>query len=250
MPSVTASCPSNPTSASPAGAVHTIPTNPLFELHLRLEPCPTKPSRPAAACRLLPWTSAPYSTRGFEGPPTAGFACPLRSALRVWPPSRRFPPFEPLPALFRAGGAHGIHPSEHSPPKRYPGVATRVHPHTVSPGVLPAAEASGRPAWPPFLGFGPPRSPWRPVMCLSYRPLAAPLGFCLPGPAGKRLVRDSARPPLTRFACRGPDGPARRRLRVSISAHLASSAVTRWTHAADKTTLVGFPHLPRSHAFV
>jgi hypothetical protein len=56
---------------------------------------------------------------------TSRGACrtPLRSALRVWLPSRRLSPAGPLPALFRAGGAHGINPSELSPPGRYPPVS-------------------------------------------------------------------------------------------------------------------------------
>jgi len=45
---------------------------------------------------------------------------PLRSALRVWLPSRRFTPSAPLPAFFHTGGAPGIRPSELSPPGRYP----------------------------------------------------------------------------------------------------------------------------------
>ena len=45
---------------------------------------------------------------------------PLRSALRVWRPSRRFTPSEPLPGLFHTGGALGIRPSELPPPDRYP----------------------------------------------------------------------------------------------------------------------------------
>jgi hypothetical protein len=40
---------------------------------------------------------------------------PLRSACRVWLPSGRFTPSEPVPVLFRTGGALGIHPSELSP---------------------------------------------------------------------------------------------------------------------------------------
>jgi hypothetical protein len=45
---------------------------------------------------------------------------PLRSACRVWLPSGRFTPSEPLPVLFHTGGARGIYPSELSPPGRYP----------------------------------------------------------------------------------------------------------------------------------
>ena len=38
------------------------PTDPLFEFHLPLESCPTKPSRPTAVSQLLSWTFAPFST--------------------------------------------------------------------------------------------------------------------------------------------------------------------------------------------
>jgi hypothetical protein len=56
---------------------------------------------------------------------TSRGACrtPLRSVLRVWLPSRRLSPAGPLPALFRAGGAHGIRPSELFPSGRYPPVS-------------------------------------------------------------------------------------------------------------------------------
>jgi hypothetical protein len=49
-----------------------------------------------------------------------GRPSPLRSAFRVWLPSWRLTPAEPLPAFFHAGGALGIHPSELSPLGRYP----------------------------------------------------------------------------------------------------------------------------------
>jgi len=45
---------------------------------------------------------------------------PLRSARRVWLPSRRLTPSEPAPVLFHTGSALGIRPSELSPPGRYP----------------------------------------------------------------------------------------------------------------------------------
>jgi hypothetical protein len=51
-----------------------------------------------------------------------------------------------------------------------------------------------------FLGFAPFESPWRSNPCLAGQSLDAPLGFALPGPAGKRLVRDFARTPLTCLA--------------------------------------------------
>jgi hypothetical protein len=49
-----------------------------------------------------------------------GRPSPLRSAFRVWLPSWRRTPAEPLPAFFHAGGALGFCPSELSPPERYP----------------------------------------------------------------------------------------------------------------------------------
>ena len=58
-------------------------STPLFEFRLPPESCPASPSQPAAASQLLPWTLTPYSTSGTEGPLAAGFASPLRSALRV-----------------------------------------------------------------------------------------------------------------------------------------------------------------------
>jgi hypothetical protein len=94
---------------------------PLVEFRLPPAYCPVQPSRPATASRLLSWAFAPYSTRGIGGPLAAGRAKhPLRSARRVWLPSRRFAPSEPVPAFFHAGGALGIRPSELSPRGRYP----------------------------------------------------------------------------------------------------------------------------------
>jgi hypothetical protein len=93
---------------------------PLFEFRLPSESYPTHPSQPVETDRLLSWTSAPFSTSGITVPLAAGFTFPLRSAFRVWLPSWRFPPCDPLPVLFRTGGAHGIRPSELSPLGRYP----------------------------------------------------------------------------------------------------------------------------------
>jgi hypothetical protein len=45
---------------------------------------------------------------------------PLRSACRVWLPSWRLTPSEPVPVLFHTGGALGIRPSEPSPHGRCP----------------------------------------------------------------------------------------------------------------------------------
>jgi hypothetical protein len=90
-----------------------------------LEYYPVTPTHPATAGRVLSWALIPYSTCGIAGPLTAGLAHPLRSTFRVWLPSWRLTPCDPLPVLFRTGSAHGIHPSEVSPPGRYP---ERYHP--------------------------------------------------------------------------------------------------------------------------
>jgi len=63
----------------------------------------------------------PSAQFGIGGPLSAGFACPLRSAFRVWLPSWRFAPNDPQPVIFRTGSAHGIHPSKLSPLERLPG---------------------------------------------------------------------------------------------------------------------------------
>jgi hypothetical protein len=163
-----------------------LPALPLFEFGLRPGHCPVNPSQP---CRSAAGSSHglcfPSAHRGNEGPLAAGFACPLRSALRVWLPSRRFSPFESLPALSHTGGAHGIHPSERSPFARFPSVSTRANPHTVSPSGIPAAEAPGRPDGLRFLGFNPRESPLRPSVCLARRPPDAPLGFFPPRACGR-----------------------------------------------------------------
>lgn len=111
------------------------PVHPLVEFsslteYDSVEPCRRPALRPAPICgrnpkvapeRLLSWAFVPHSTCGNEGPLCAGLACPLRSARRVSPPSRRFTPLEALPILFHTGSAFGISPSELSPPARYPG---------------------------------------------------------------------------------------------------------------------------------
>jgi hypothetical protein len=81
-------------------------------------------------------------------------------------------------------------------------VTARVNPHTVSPTVLLAAEAAGRPGRPRFLGFDPLESPLRPSVWLAQRPPAAPLGFTLLGPTRESLARAFTRPPLTCFQFR------------------------------------------------
>jgi hypothetical protein len=129
-------------------------SSPLFGFRLPPEYYPASPSRQAATRQLLSRTSSPYSTSGTEGPLHAGFAYPLRSALRVWLPSRRFSPFDPAPVFFHTGCAPGIPPSELSPSEK-PSVRFRVDAPTyrLLPQVKPPTEAGGRPCRPRFLGL-------------------------------------------------------------------------------------------------
>jgi len=198
-------------------------SNALVEFRHPLEFLPARPSRPAEAGQPLSWTFAPYSTSRIRGSTHAGFACPLRSAPRVWPPSRRLTPREPAPALFHADSAPGIRPSELSPPGRYPSVTTRKRPRTVSPAVVPTAEATGRTGEPRFLGFDPSESSSRPKRVFS-----TPAAGCSPGfrpswasqPTPWRRFRPASSHALRN---RNDARPARRCLRVSISLGLAPS---------------------------
>jgi hypothetical protein len=171
------------------------------EFRLRLEPYPAKPSRPTTAGQLLPWALGPFSTSRIEGPLPAGFACPLRSALRVWLPSRRLPPFEPLPALFHTGGAHGTPPSELSPPERCANVSAHTNPPTVPPGVAPATHSNGpdrRVAVPGLRPFRESLAAGHVVSTPDHRML--PWGSPFQGLPARNLARDSAPAPLTHLA--------------------------------------------------
>lgn len=134
--------------------------------------------------------SFPSALAGFGDPLTTGIPSPLRSAFRVWPPSSRLSPTESGPALFHAGSARGICPSERSPStrssERFRPIRTHMPFRTVgkrparSGGPARRAAASGiRPA-PESLTTG---------RCLVRRSLEAPLGFSLTGFARHRLGR-------------------------------------------------------------
>jgi len=126
---------------------------------------PARPSQRAAACRLLSWASAPFSTCKARRSTVSGHAGPLSSARRVWLPSRRLTPSAPGPALFHAGGALGIRPSELPPPDRYrerfrPGAPTCRFSRRYS---RPDCSRRAGPASRGFWGFTLPERPWRPV---------------------------------------------------------------------------------------
>jgi hypothetical protein len=125
-------------------------------------------------------------------------------------------------------------------PKGIRRVSARKHPLTVLPAVSPAAEATGRPGRPRFLGFYPFESPSRSDRCLICRPPAAPLGFC-----PSRVFEQGPRPgfrPVSSHALRGSGEQARRRPRVSIGTCPAPCAPRSELPTAHAATLLGFPH--------
>lgn len=178
-----------------------------------------------------------------RGPET----CPLRSASRVWSPSWRFAPSETSPALFHAGSARGVHPSERSPPARYPDVTIGVHPPAVFPGVLPADEATDRTAGPRLLGFDPRGSPLRPGEGLDRRPPVAPLGF-VPSRASRRKTSPATlaagSSPVLGLPC-----PERTRPPAPQSLDQPPPGLPdrRGTRQPEKTTLVGFLRVTGPH---
>jgi len=182
------------------------PTTPLFEFRLRLGPFPAKPSPPSRnQVGSSHGLCLPTAHEASKVHSSRAKACPLRSVLRVWVPSRRFSPFDAVPALFHAGGAHGICPSELSPLGRFPRVSTWVSPPTVSPSGIPRRpKTSGRPDGPRFLGLVPSESPSRFSGCLAHRSPDAPLGFAPLGSSGQGLVPDFAGAPLSRFGTFNP----------------------------------------------
>jgi len=156
------------------------PVDPLSEFRSPLETSLAKPSRPPnledPTTQLLSWAFVPYSTSSHRGPPLAGVACPLRSALRVWLPSRRFTPPAALPVLFRTGSALGIPLRSLLLPqgiRAFPPESTHL---PFFPTLFPTAEAAGRPVGPRFLGFAPCESP-----LITERGMSAPTIGCSPG---------------------------------------------------------------------
>jgi hypothetical protein len=125
--------------------------------------------------------------------------------------------------LFHTGGARGIHPSELSPPGRYPprfrGEAptcrfTRRYSRCKSNGPAQRAAASG---------LSPFRESLAAAAGLVRRPLVAPLGFALLGYAGRGLA--GLTPKLLPRASRNRSCDRhRRRPGVSIGLCLAPSA--------------------------
>jgi hypothetical protein len=118
---------------SPGRADHVKrPVHPLFEFRLPPEFCPTRPSLPAAAGKLLSWATVPYSTPRIGGPlsagvagaryvPPSGFGYPLGGLL---PPS-------PCRLFFTPAALLGFALRSFLLAEGTPCVSTRKSPHTV-----------------------------------------------------------------------------------------------------------------------
>jgi hypothetical protein len=219
------------------------PVHPLFGFRVPPASCPTCPSRPAAANQLLSWAFVPFSTRGIGGPHAAGFACPLRSALRVWLPSRRFTPSEPLPAFFHAGGALGIHPSELPPSGRYP-PRFRGEGPTYRFSRRYSRRRSGEPAQRAAV---PGLRPFRESLATGRR-ISTPTAGCSLGLRPSKVLQrrpgPGFRPDSSHALLRTPSLTARRRRRpgVSISPRPVPPTPPGKPGSTDGTTLVGFWH--------
>jgi len=217
--------------------------NPLFEFRLPPESYPVTPSRQAAARQPLSWTSLPFSAQGIEGPRFAGFACPLRSAFRVWSPSWRLTPFDPCRFYFAPAALLGFTLRSFLLPEGIRPLPDRTHPPTVPPAGTPATEAEGRPLRATVSGLSTSRESLAIGRGFRTSTAGCSLGF-LPSRARSRQPwRDFARPPLTRFirvaVTRRPD----RRPRVSIGSRLVLPRPFTCKHAkASKAALPGFPH--------
>jgi len=133
-----------------------------------------------------------------------------------------------VPVLFHTGSAHGIHPSEVSPPERSYRPFDRKEAHIpFVPAVFLPPEGARPARRTSVTGLVPPESALRPRGVLIRQPLAPPMGFAPLGPAAKASARTS--PDLLSHALRvlAITRRTRRRLRVSIGLRSASSETHR-----------------------
>jgi len=146
---------------------------------------------------------------------------PLRSAFRVWLPSGRFAPSEPVPALFHAGGALGIHPSELSPSERYPRRSRRDAPTCRSTRRCSRRRSGGPAQQAAASGFLPSRKSLATEHGFKVPTAGCSLGV-RPSRVFRRRLGSGSHPGSSRALCvSGLATASRRRLGVSISLRLA-----------------------------
>jgi hypothetical protein len=190
-----------PSSASPAAV--RLPTDPLCEFHLPLEYCPAKPSRPAAAGRLLSWTSR--SLQHIRNRRSTGRGRYLPATLR---PQSLATLSAPYSRRIRAGFLSHRRRSWDSPFGAFPHARLprsfglgRTH-VPFRPASTLTAEAESRPCKPAVPGFRPLRESLRDRRVFSAPAAGCSRGFCPFKVRPHEPARDFARTPPTRFAAR------------------------------------------------
>jgi len=176
--------------------------DPLCELGLLPESQPTTPSRRTETRRPLSWALTPFSTSWNRGSTQHGLCLPamfrlqgLFTLLTVSSPrslagsvSHRQRSWDSPSGAFSSRRAAAVSPPD------------RTHMPFPLPLLLPN-KSEDRTGKPRLLGFHLRKSPWRPNMLLTRRPLVAPLGFSTrirtypaKTPTGLRLPSSSALP--------------------------------------------------------
>ncbi len=155
------------------------PTDPLFEFHLPLESCPTKPSRPTAVSQLLSWTFAPFSTCKSQRSTCCGLCLPARLRLQGLVTL-----LAPYSLWLRAGFVSHRQRSWDSPFGAFPsrkGIQAVSDPNQPACRsnlrVLPSPKQRTGLADPRLLGFDPSESPLPSRVCLARETTGCSLGF-------------------------------------------------------------------------
>jgi hypothetical protein len=146
-----------------------------------------------------------------------------------------------MPVLFHTGSALGIHPSELSPPARYPARFRQEGPTYRFARRCSRRRSDGPAQRAAVPGLRPLRESLAGRRGLTHQPLDAPLGFALLGFTGESLAQGFARAPPTRFATAATrtGSPAPRSVARLPPGPVRSA---RRAGETDRTTLPGFLH--------
>jgi hypothetical protein len=167
---------------------------------------------------------------------------PLRSAFRVWLPSWRLAPAEPVPVLFHTGGAHGIHPSELSPHGRYSLLSRTSAPTCRFAHRYSRRRSVGPAPWAAAPGFLPFRESLAAGRGLAHPTTGGSLGFHPPR-AFQRQPCPGFHPNSSHALCeRGRKRPRPPAPRSLIDSRLAPPDPTGKPDEPDRTTLTGSLH--------
>jgi hypothetical protein len=201
---------------------------------------------PASTSRGL---SLPSAHQGSEVHFSRASPGPLRSAFRVWLPSWRLAPSEPVPVLFRTGRALGIRPSELSPLGRFPPRFRDRWTHVpFNLSVIPPPRRWAGPTGRGFWAFTLPGLPG------GHHMISAATAGCSLGLRPPRASRPKPDPGFRPDSSHALPGVGLATRPAGASEYRSAPA---WLHpphsasrAADRTTLTGFRHqrLPNMRA--